>query len=285
MNVAIVGCGGIGGWVASLLSKSTKFYDNLILVDGDKVERRNMDRQLFGPHSTGKFKADCVAKQMFSSMRTRTHTVNEYISPDNADDLLAPLGEDGIIIGAVDNNVARSVMLKLADRFNVPCILAGNNFISAESFFYHPLWESTPLDPLQYYPEIGTDPSGDPLNPGCTGEQAEAAPQLALANMAAANHTMRLFWYWTQVYNQQIADMDEAFVNAPYHLMSNETRETVKTIGSEHRHLTPPILKPTEEGEESNDSDNSQTSADTSTSEGTNSGHTVQGMVSTAVRT
>jgi len=45
-TVVIVGCGGVGSNLAYLISKEPSVH-KLILIDGDKVERKNLARQFF----------------------------------------------------------------------------------------------------------------------------------------------------------------------------------------------------------------------------------------------
>jgi len=61
MNIGIIGLGGTGQWVASLLSKTVKQDDRLDFIDKDKFERKNMDRQLNCRVGTNKAKATAVA--------------------------------------------------------------------------------------------------------------------------------------------------------------------------------------------------------------------------------
>ena len=53
-NVYIIGCGGVGAWLAHALTKTLdpeKF--KLVLMDGDTIEDKNIDRQLFNTDQIG----------------------------------------------------------------------------------------------------------------------------------------------------------------------------------------------------------------------------------------
>lgn len=237
-NLILVGCGGIGGWIATLLAKTANF-NTLLLVDGDSVEKRNLDRQLFGSTSIGKNKAEALMAHAFKPTHQwkNVFAVKEFVKPgvpmiQNLVKATIRTPDSSILIVAVDNHAARKELLEVADTLEIPIILAANEYTSAEAYFYHPVWQGTTLDPRTYYPELMSDGTGDPLKPSCTGEAAIAAPQLALANMAAATHTMRLLHYWGTMMCNEIIDDDAAYNNSPFHIKSNETTNTTERINN-----------------------------------------------------
>jgi tRNA A37 threonylcarbamoyladenosine dehydratase len=62
-TVAIVGVGGVGGHAAEALARSA--FSNIILVDFDKVEKSNINRQIVALHSTiGLYKVDVLEKRI-----------------------------------------------------------------------------------------------------------------------------------------------------------------------------------------------------------------------------
>jgi len=90
-KVAIVGCGGIGYWVAVFLSMSG--CENLDLYDPDILEEHNLNRLNIPPKFLGKNKAD-VTKIAILSLR-EDHTV--YSFPFTFNDLSANNEYDWII--------------------------------------------------------------------------------------------------------------------------------------------------------------------------------------------
>ncbi len=62
-TVLVVGCGGIGNWVALDLALSGR-VENLYLVDPDTVEESNLNRTMFEYTDIGLYKIDCIARQI-----------------------------------------------------------------------------------------------------------------------------------------------------------------------------------------------------------------------------
>lgn len=205
MNIVLIGCGGIGGWAAQCLSKTLKENDVLELVDGDKIERKNLDRQLFTRRNVGQFKAQALAMKLEQDQFPGTIvTRDHYIGSSGwlASLERNPFPEYPIILVGVDNHPARNAALELADANLGQCIIGCNEYEDAEAYYYRAAWKGTDLDPRVYYPEIVTDTTDDPNKPPCTGEVLESAPQLAVANMNAASLMMWMFWYWTNNANK-----------------------------------------------------------------------------------
>lgn len=61
-SVAVVGCGGIGSWVATFLAISG--VEKLFLFDGDTVERHNLNRTLFTEEDVGKPKVESLSEKL-----------------------------------------------------------------------------------------------------------------------------------------------------------------------------------------------------------------------------
>lgn len=189
MRIGVIGAGGTGGWVANLLAKMLKPEDVLVLIDRDKFERKNMDRQL--NCRVGRFKVAALAEAI--NARCEVKPIAGWFGA--GDDILPEL--DAVICCA-DNHRARLACLMYADRHD-SCMayIAGNGYESFDAYAYQSLWRDTAQDPRIYFPELLTDASGDPTAPPCTGAVLESSPQLALANMQAATAVCRLWYFWT----------------------------------------------------------------------------------------
>jgi hypothetical protein len=167
-NIRLIGCGGVGGWIASALSR---IATNVTLQDGDTVEHKNLDRQLFAESDIGKNKADALAALY-------------GFRPEPSWFSLATDCRDDILIVAVDNNPCRVAALDWADSMRRPVIIAANETTSSEAYLYMPSMRGTPIDPRNLYPSLLTDHSGDPMSP-CAA-LASANIQTAMANYQAA---------------------------------------------------------------------------------------------------
>lgn len=195
MDVVLIGCGGIGGWAAQCLDKTLKKDDKLLLVDGDTIEEKNIDRQLFNNRDIGECKSLALNEKLTGDHDAMSfHT---YLGSQEWFQVVRKMIPDyATIIVGVDNHPARAMALDLCDEIMGDCIIAANEYEDAEAMYYKAPWKDGDLDPRTYYPEILTDKEDNPLTPPCTGEVLESAPQLAVANMNAASIAMWLFWYW-----------------------------------------------------------------------------------------
>jgi molybdopterin/thiamine biosynthesis adenylyltransferase len=222
MRYYIIGCGGVGSWLVPKLAKLVPTKD-IILMDGDVLEEKNLDRQLFDPHCIGMNKAEALAERYGIP-----HAVPEYFSPGS----IEPWAGD-ILFVCADNHAARRAALHTADALGCKVIVGANEYTDAEAYIYHRDWKDTGNDPRVFYPDILTDRSGDPLAPvGCTGEAAVASPQLVLANDWASGLMLHLFWYHTKEadkYPQDYWPVHEKVSFAKFTTIKFNERHTITT--------------------------------------------------------
>jgi hypothetical protein len=99
-TVTVVGCGGTGGFVADGLARLLPPRADLVLIDHDRVEERNLIRQNFTWEELGQFKSEALANRL--SRRYR-RAIAYSILPVEMSQLRYP----GLVIGCVDNGPAR----------------------------------------------------------------------------------------------------------------------------------------------------------------------------------
>ena len=110
-TIVVVGCGGTGSRLVPdicrlLLGRKARLF----LVDHDRVEPHNLDRQSFAPDEVGQFKAVALARRMLREFRHSGLQLGHAVRP--YDPLLhgAVFGRSSalnLVIGAVDNAAAR----------------------------------------------------------------------------------------------------------------------------------------------------------------------------------
>lgn len=114
-NIYLVGCGGIGSYLAQRLTRLTGHARqmgiaiNLTFIDPDKVERKNLWRQLFVESEVGQYKAEALAARYARGFGLPIQFYNEPLHPNHIDG--RQRYRDGwlhLIIGAVDNTSARA---------------------------------------------------------------------------------------------------------------------------------------------------------------------------------
>lgn len=71
LNVVLAGLGGIGSWLALLLSRLN--INKLILIDSDKVEELNLAGQFFSRRQIGWDKVDCVIESIINYTNFRNY--------------------------------------------------------------------------------------------------------------------------------------------------------------------------------------------------------------------
>jgi len=182
----LIGAGGVGSFIAPALCKLVGVYE-VTIMDGDKLEQKNLDRQLFDPTQVGVNKARALAELYECS----------YIEEFFSFGARAYEMWDTLIV-AVDNHPARAEALQACDHYKCQAIIAANEVHSSEAYYYSPDWKGTNLDPRVFYPEILTVKRGDPRAAaiGCTGEAQEENRQLVTANFSAAALAMHLYVVW-----------------------------------------------------------------------------------------
>ncbi len=120
-TAAVVGLGGLGGYVTEILARTG--VGNLILIDGDVFDETNLNRQLFCTEGAiGKSKVESAAERVYSiNASVNVKTYHEWLSAGNAVDLLAG-GQ--VVIDCLDSVEARFVVSNAAEKLGIPMITA-----------------------------------------------------------------------------------------------------------------------------------------------------------------
>lgn len=186
-KVYVIGAGGVGSWLAPAICMLSG-KENVTVVDGDILEAKNLNRQLFTEAEIGKTKAEALA------LKYGCQCVPSFYSHGAFE-----LDETDWLLVGVDNNPARASVLQSCDVFGSRAIFGANEVTSAEAYYYEPEWSGGLLDPRKYYPEIESDHTQDPRSAaiGCTGEAQVNNRQLVTANFMAAALMQHLFVVWS----------------------------------------------------------------------------------------
>ena len=118
-TVAIVGAGGIGGWIVEGLARMG--VSHLTVIDSDRFEENNLNRQLGCTERTlGLPKAECLAErvaQVNAAVMVTPHVA--WLDAANAEGLLA--GAD-VVVDALDSLPARMDLQRAAQALGVPMV-------------------------------------------------------------------------------------------------------------------------------------------------------------------
>jgi ThiF family len=207
----IIGCGGVGSAIIPSFSL-LKSPENITLIDGDVLEHKNLDRQMFDPAQVGMNKARALGT------KHRCQFVPEWFARGK----LRHHRNDWLLC-LVDNHRTRLEALETCDETGCQAIFAANELHSSEAYYYRRSWRGTFRDPRVYYPELVIDASGDPraASAGCTGEAQERNRQLVSANLMAAALAEHLYVLWQFKAPRLEADVVERL---PYKLVANLSR-------------------------------------------------------------
>jgi molybdopterin-synthase adenylyltransferase len=118
-SVAIVGCGGLGGYIIEMLARLG--IGRLTVIDGDVFEASNLNRQLLATSlNMGKSKAEAALQRIqLINPDVEATLINEFISSENASMHLT--GHD-VICDALDNIPSRRLLQTTAESLNIPLV-------------------------------------------------------------------------------------------------------------------------------------------------------------------
>jgi hypothetical protein len=189
----LVGCGGTGSILAEPLARLLAYHKNgtrqMVLMDGDKFEKKNLVRQLFSPKLVGKNKAEVIANRLegISNVKVVPSYINKTSFVAEMMSLPEPSKMVPLVITAVDNHASRKAIIEGLDDMplqDFACLIPGNELASGRvSVYLKYKGQVVTGHPLELYPEI-KDPT-DKIPGGCA-KQAPSTPQLISANMGAA---------------------------------------------------------------------------------------------------
>lgn len=122
----LVGAGGTGARVAALLPKILNAGDSVHVVDHDVVEPRNLIRQHFVHEDVGKTKAAVVAARLKRAVtpvlrdHVEVHAMPEKFKQTTLTEIVPQTrGKRVVVLGCVDNHVARSAIHAARGRLHV----------------------------------------------------------------------------------------------------------------------------------------------------------------------
>lgn len=122
-KITVIGAGGIGNPLVQYLSRSG--FQNIIVIDGDIVEAKNMNRLLsVTPRDLGHKKADVLRTSLMEyDPDLNVTSINEYIENSDLDGL--GFLDCDFIIGGTDNETTRLNLQLIAAPNNIPYLDLG----------------------------------------------------------------------------------------------------------------------------------------------------------------
>lgn len=118
-RIMVIGLGGVGGTALSALYRSG--FRHFVLVDNDKVDPSNLNRQImYSSNDIGKLKTDvCKAKLTKFCGEIDVKTINLYVDEVNALDLIKDVD---FVVDAIDFVPGKIGIMKACLQKNIPFI-------------------------------------------------------------------------------------------------------------------------------------------------------------------
>lgn len=118
MRVAVVGLGGIGNAVLARLVRMP--VTTLSLIDGDRVEEHNLERQpLFAPADIGHYKVDVAHGWLRHVSRADLRVLKAFLDGANAEFLLK---DHDLVVEGVDDLHAKNAIDAICARLGIPLV-------------------------------------------------------------------------------------------------------------------------------------------------------------------
>ena len=121
-NILVFGLGGVGGYVVESLARSG--VSHLTLVDADKVDETNINRQIIATNDTiGEYKTEAFKKRIISiNNAAEVRLINKFILPENLDEI--DFKQYDYVIDCIDTVTTKIAIICKAKENNIPVISA-----------------------------------------------------------------------------------------------------------------------------------------------------------------
>lgn len=188
-RAAVIGCGGLGGWIIEILARAG--VGEIVLADGDVFSENNLNRQLYSCESNiGFSKAQAAANRI-------THVngavvpmpVNSYLDEENAADILKGCA---VAIDALDSLSARRIVFSSCASLGIPFVHGAVGGCYAQCAVFYPgdksIWRKTDGMERGVEAEVGNPPFTPPF--AAALEAAEALKIMAGMQESGLSHTL-----------------------------------------------------------------------------------------------
>lgn len=201
IHIVMLGAGGTGGHIAPHLYRllhSLFRPSEVVICDGDRVEKKNLVRQNFVECDLGQNKARVLAERYASAFGLNACYFADYVETESKlIELLTPAEKDAlvILIGAVDNNRSRqlcnTVFYKSQDLIYID---AGNGVTTGQVVCGVRKGGRTLRRPVAgYYSDILDASDKFPTEMSCA-EASVSNPQAITANLMAATLVLTMLY-------------------------------------------------------------------------------------------
>ena len=203
-KIFVVGSGGTGGRLIPVLAQVLAYHSstqssNLLVIDGDDYEDKNITRQIVPPSHIGKNKAHSMKEFCEYQGLNNVESLDDFISAST----LTPLLRNStcpLVVACVDNDATRLAIINAISNVcsdkNFFFITPGNSD-GLEEVRGQVLWWGRldgityGMNPIIAFPNLSNPQDSIPHKGSCA-LQAPSRPQLISANLKAASCTLEV---------------------------------------------------------------------------------------------
>jgi len=202
MRVILIGLGGIGSNLAEPLAqlmsfaKSERGTNRLVLIDGDRFELKNRNRQKFDEIGN---KAEVTAKRLRDlfpdlDIQAKPHFVD-------ADNLYLFVKEGDVVLLCVDNHATRKVVNEHLATLKNALLISGGNEIYDGNVQVYLRRDGLDASPSLFYrhPEIEFPKDKNPAEPGCEEAIDQGVIQLLPVNRIISDMMLNAYFLWLEL--------------------------------------------------------------------------------------
>jgi molybdopterin-synthase adenylyltransferase len=118
--ITVCGAGALGANIVENLARAG--YENLTVIDFDRIEEHNLSTQPYYKSDIGGFKAKVLANGLYRAIGAKVTNHTQRLTVENAATLLK--GAD-LVIDAFDNSASRQILKNYSLQTGVDCLHAG----------------------------------------------------------------------------------------------------------------------------------------------------------------
>lgn len=210
-TIVIVGAGGIG---SNLFQKITRYAPsryNILLIDGDIVEEKNILRQMFTMADVGRNKAEVLTTKANNTLTQRNSFYDDYLPTKKGYGVkkiqqLTSGADEIILFGCVDNHPIRRELELFFEQCDCECLYIdsanGESSGDVVSVYKHKVGAVRGAVRSMYDASVLFDNENDPTN-SC-GVQLDAGNiQTLIANDKAAIIALEVFHEYLKALNAE----------------------------------------------------------------------------------
>lgn len=208
----IVGAGGISSYLIEPLARYLSYRPDsseITVIDGDRFEERNKDRQKFTAYENKAVHTVALLKSQFHKISFKAK--DEYLTESN---VITNIRENDVVFLCVDNHASRKLISDRCEELQDVTLISGGNDFTDGNVIYFSKKNGTNITkpPTELYPEIASPQDKNPGESDRTSscqQEAASSPQLLFTNLAIASTMLNCYY----AHEQGKADFEQVYLD------------------------------------------------------------------------